>query len=107
MKAPETFKEYFAADKAFQAVKKEGTVKIKDNSVTLKATDKAYAVADMGTRPAELLLECDVRLDENGETELTFELPENVTRVDTEVWNYLNGSEKLDKSAVKLTEAWF
>ena len=48
-----------------------------------------------------------IRLDENGETELTFELPENVTRVDTEVWNYLNGSEKPDKSAVKLTEAWF
>ena len=77
VKAPETFKEYFAADKAFQAVKKEGTVKIKDNSVTLKATDKAYAVADMGTRPAELLLECDVRLDENGVAGFAFGGSEN------------------------------
>jgi len=35
------------------------------------------------------------------------ELPEAVTRMDVEVWNYLNGSEKLDKSAVEVTEAWF
>ena len=46
-------------------------------------------------------------LDENGETELTLELPEDVTRADVEVWDYLNGSEKLDKAGVEMTQAWF
>lgn len=48
-----------------------------------------------------------ITLDENGETDLEFELPEAVTRVDTEVWDYISGTEKLDPSEVELAEAWF
>ena len=48
-----------------------------------------------------------VQLDENGQAQLTLEMPENVTRADIEVWDYLSGSEKLDKSGVELIQAWF
>ena len=66
VKAPESFDNYFTMDKPFQAVKKEGSVKIKDNNITLTAEEDAYALADMGTRPATMTLECDVTLDEEG-----------------------------------------
>ena len=53
-------------DKEFKAVKKEGKVTIKDNNITLSANEDSYALADMGTRPATMILECDVTLDDNG-----------------------------------------
>ena len=49
----------------------------------------------------------DVMLDENGEAVLNLELPENVTRADVEIWDYMKGSEKLDIGAVEISEAWF
>ncbi|MCR5794446.1 MAG: hypothetical protein K6G61_03715 [Solobacterium sp.] len=66
VKAPDTFKNYFTADKEFKAAKKSGGVKIKDNHVDLTVKGEEYALADMGTRPATMMLECDVTLDENG-----------------------------------------
>lgn len=66
VKAPDSFAEYFTAEKKFQAVKKDGTVKIKDGSITLSAKDGAYALADMGTRAPSMMLECDVTLDADG-----------------------------------------
>ena len=66
VKAPDSFAEYFTAEKKFQAVKKDGTVKIKDGSITLSAKDSAYALADMGTRAPSMMLECDVTLDADG-----------------------------------------
>jgi len=72
VKAPETFKEYFTEEKEFRAVKKQGKVKIKDNTVTVTATDKEFALADMGTRPATVLLECDVKIDENSRVGFAF-----------------------------------
>ncbi len=62
VREPETFAEYFTVEKTFQAVKKEGDVKIKNNNITLSSKD-GYALADMGTRPATMILECDVTLD--------------------------------------------
>lgn len=64
--APHTFAEYFVNDKPVKAVKKEDNVKIKDNNITLSAEAGAYALADMGTRPATMMLECDVTLDADG-----------------------------------------
>ena len=72
VKAPETFGEIFTVDKPFRAVKKEGTVTIGDNSITLSAEEGAYALADMGTRPSALILECDVTLDEGGRAGFAF-----------------------------------
>ena len=66
VKAPESFAKYFTKEKPFQAVKKEGSVKIKDNSITLSAKEGAYALADMGTRAPSMTLECDVTLDADG-----------------------------------------
>ena len=64
--APASFAEYFTEEKPFQAVKKEGSVKISDNNITLSAAEDGYALADMGTRSPTMKLECDVTLDENG-----------------------------------------
>jgi beta-fructofuranosidase len=70
--APETYADYFTADKPFRAVKKEGGVKISDNNITLSPKDDVYALADMGTRPASVLLECDVTLDGDGRVGFAF-----------------------------------
>ncbi len=64
--APESYADYFTKSKEFKAVKKEGTVKIGKNAVTLSAKEDETALADMGTRPASMLLECDVTLDGDG-----------------------------------------
>ena len=66
VKAPETYAEYFSKEKPFKAVQKEGSVKIKKNTISLTAEQGSHALADMGTRPAEMTLECDVTLDANG-----------------------------------------
>ena len=64
--APDSFDAYFTEPAPFRAVKKEGSVKIKDGSVTLSAPEGAYALADMGTRSPTMMLECDVTLDQDG-----------------------------------------
>jgi beta-fructofuranosidase len=66
VRAPQTFYGYFTNELPFRAVKKEGSVKVKDNTVTLKADEGTHALADMGTRPATMMLECDVTFDEGG-----------------------------------------
>lgn len=43
-------------------------------------------------------------LDENGETAITVEIPNDVRRVGFEIYDYSNGSESLDKSGVTLTK---
>ena len=66
VREPETYAGYFTAEKQFKAVKKDGDVKIKDNSITLSAEEGKQAVADMGTRVPTMMLECDVTLDADG-----------------------------------------
>lgn len=66
VREPETFAGYFTDDKPVQAVKKEGSVKIKNNSIQLSSKGSAYALADMGTRVPTMMLECDVTLDQDG-----------------------------------------
>ncbi len=70
--APASYSEYFTSEKAFKAVKKEGNAKIGKNSITLSANDGEYALADMGTRPAAMMLECDVKLDSDGRAGFAF-----------------------------------
>ena len=72
VKAPETFANRFTAEKPFQAVNKQGKVTIKDNSISLKAQGGTYALADMGTRPATMILECDVTFDKGGRAGFAF-----------------------------------
>ena len=72
VKAPDTYAQYFTADKPFQAVKKEGKVQIKDNNITLSAQEGAYALADMGTRAPSMTLECDVTIDAGGRAGFAF-----------------------------------
>lgn len=66
LKAPETFADYFTKEKPFQAVKKEGSVEINDNNISLAAPEGTYALADMGTRAPTMTLDCDVTLDTSG-----------------------------------------
>ena len=75
--APDTYASFFTLEKEFKAVKKEGTVKINGNNITLSAKEKNYAVADMGSRAATMILECDVRIDNDGRTGFAFGGSEN------------------------------
>lgn len=72
VREPETFAGLFTQEKPFQAVKKQGNVKIKDNTISLKASGDTPALADMGTRPATMMLECDVTIDEGGRAGFAF-----------------------------------
>lgn len=66
VKAPETFDEHFTVKKAVDIAPVVGDVSVNGNSVLLSAEPGSYALADMGTRPAAMTLECDVTLDEDG-----------------------------------------
>ena len=66
VKAPETFERYFTVDKIVPAVPLSDGVEVNGNNVTLSAEEDDYALADLGTRPATMTLECDVTLDEEG-----------------------------------------
>ena len=63
---PETFREYFTQDAAFQAASMEGKTDIEGNSIALSAQDGETALADMGMRAPTMILECDVVLDPDG-----------------------------------------
>ena len=66
VKAPEPYESYFTVDKPFKAEMATGEGKISGNSIFLSSEAGAYSVADMGTRPASMTLECDVTIDEDG-----------------------------------------
>ena len=72
VEAPETYMDYFTQDKEFKAVKASGSAKIKDNNISLSGKPDEYALADMGTRPATMMLECDVTLDSDGRAGFAF-----------------------------------
>ena len=72
VREPETFAEYFNTDKQFKMVKKEGKVKIKDNSAELSAEAGSYALADLGTRAPTVFFECDVTLSDKGRAGFAF-----------------------------------
>ena len=72
VKAPEAYNEYFTVDKAVQAAPLAGSVEIKDNNIVLSAESGEYALADMGTRPASMTLECDVTIDQDGRAGFAF-----------------------------------
>lgn len=60
--APETYKNYFTAAKTFGFEQKSGTVTVDGNNVSLSAAAGEFALADMGTRPGTMMLECDVTM---------------------------------------------
>lgn len=66
VKAPDSFADYFIINKPIFAVPVKGDVEIVDNSISLSAESGSYALADLGTRPATMTLECDVTLEEDG-----------------------------------------
>ena len=66
VKAPDTFEDYFTVDKLVHAAAIHGEAEISESSVSLSAEPDDYALADLGTRPASMTLECDVTLDEEG-----------------------------------------
>ncbi|MBQ7992087.1 MAG: hypothetical protein IJ252_03555 [Solobacterium sp.] len=70
--APESYTGYFTANKEVKAVKKQGNVKISRNNIELSPKGEEYALADMGTRPGSVLLECDVKLDGSGRAGFAF-----------------------------------
>ena len=72
VKAPDIFAEYFTMDKIVPAVPLTDGVAIDGSSITLTPAEESYAQADMGTRPATMTLECDVRFDGEGVVGFTF-----------------------------------
>ena len=66
VKAPDTLADYFTIDKLVHAAAMAGDVEIDNNNISLSAAEDSYALADMGTRPATMTLECDVTMDEEG-----------------------------------------
>ena len=75
--APETFENYFTIDKLVHAVPVEGDVEIDGNNITLMAGEYSSAIADMGTRPATMTLECDLTLEDFGRVGFAFGGSEN------------------------------
>ncbi len=69
---PDGYADYFTREKDFRAAKKEGDVKISSNTVTLSDESDGYALADLGTRPATMLLECDVTMGALGRAGFAF-----------------------------------
>ena len=72
VRAPQTFASVFTQEKPFQAVKRQGSVKVKDTTITLKGQGDTPAIADMGTRAPTMILECDVKIDEGGRAGFAF-----------------------------------
>ena len=72
VKAPDTFADYFTMDKIVPAVPLTDGVAIDGSSITLTPAEESFAQADMGTRPATMTLECDVRFDGEGVVGFTF-----------------------------------
>ena len=72
VRAPETFNTRFTQEKDFQTAKRAGTVKIKDGTITLTGKEGEPAIADMGTRAPTMILECDVKIDEDGRAGFAF-----------------------------------
>ena len=66
VKAPESLNDYFVVDKPIDAAGVTGDVQVDGNNISLSADAESFALADMGTRPATMTLECDVTLDEDG-----------------------------------------
>ena len=65
VKAPDTFDEFFTVDKPINAAAIQGNVEISGNSISLASDGDLYALADLGTRPATMVLECDVTMSED------------------------------------------
>ena len=63
VKAPEVFKDYFTVDKPIDAAELKGKANIKGTTIELSADESSYALAELGTRPATMTLECDVKMD--------------------------------------------
>ena len=72
VKAPDTFADYFTMDKIVPAVPLTDGVEINGSNISLTAEEDGYAQADMGTRPATMTLECDLRFDGEGVVGFTF-----------------------------------
>ena len=66
VKAPESYDSYFTVDKVFSAAPRTDGVETDGSSIFLSADESSYALADLGTRPATMMLECDVTVDEDG-----------------------------------------
>lgn len=61
--APDSLDEYFTVEKALKPVAIQGGVTVNGSDIALSADDNDYALADFGTRPARMTLECDVNVD--------------------------------------------
>ena len=66
IKAPEAFDSYFTVDKPIDVAALSGDVEVSGNTISLSAEKGSHAVADLGTRPATMTLECDVTMEEDG-----------------------------------------
>ena len=72
VKAPDTYADYFTMDKIVPAAALRGNVEINGSNISLAAEEGDYALADMGTRPATMTLECDVTFDDGGRVGFAF-----------------------------------
>lgn len=66
VRAPETFANYFTESWKAVPVVKQGDVKVKKETITLKGKTGAVALADLGMRQPTMMLECDVKLGQDG-----------------------------------------
>ena len=64
--APETFDDYFTADRPFEAEAVGGRAAIDGYAIELSARDGDIALADLGVRAPTMLMECDVALGDEG-----------------------------------------
>ena len=72
VKAPEVLDDYFTVDKPVNAAAITDGATVNGNSISLSAEEGDFALAELGTRPATMTLECDVTLDEDGRAGFAF-----------------------------------
>ena len=66
LKAPDAYDDYFTVNKSVSVAAVQGNVDVTNSGVTLTGEEGVYALADMGTRPATMTLECDVTIGQDG-----------------------------------------
>lgn len=72
VKAPDVLDDYFTTEKVPVSAALQGKVTIENNNISLSAPAEEAAIADLGTRPATMMLECDFTMDDEGQAGFCF-----------------------------------
>ena len=78
IKSPEILDEHFTVDKPVNVAALQGDVEVTGKGISLSSDPDSYALADLGTRPAAMVLECDVTMEQDGCVGFAFGPSDNI-----------------------------